>query len=442
MTKESFQHQAINCERCTHDPMIEINTNITSIIGKGYSGFWNNRSRYRINKGGRASKKSCNVAIWFVIFIMGYWHTYGLKPNLLVLRRYYNTHKNSTRAQLVWAIYRLGIERFWRIPKGDNNLVYIPSGQQIIFKGLDDPQSITSITVANGHLCWVWWEEAYQVNNEDDFNKIDLSIRGRLPAPLFYQHTLTLNPWSDQHWIKRRFFDKLNENDKPIKEDVYTMTSTYLQNEFLDAATINTFEIMKTVSPKRYKIEGLGEWGISEGLIYENWSSNEWFDIDLIREQTKGYYGLDFGYTDPTAFVEIRHKKCEYVLYIVSEFYETTMSNKRIVDRLQKYSKCKIIADSAEPRTINELKSSGLYGITGSAKGRGSRLAGIQKLQDYKLIVHPSCTNTIAALNNYAWKTDKQTGKALNEPEHDFSHIPDAMRYATEDLNKIGLEFA
>ena len=129
---------------------------LKKIIGKGYNRFWNFKGRYRVVKGGRGSKKSCTTALWYIENMMKYYHNYGLKPHVLVVRRVYNTHKNSTRAQLVWAIEQLGVRHLWKIPKGDNTLTYIPSGQQILFRGFDDPMNITSITVEDGDLCWVW----------------------------------------------------------------------------------------------------------------------------------------------------------------------------------------------------------------------------------------------------------------------------------------------
>ena len=114
------------------------------------------------------------------------------------------------------------------------------------------------------------------------------------------------------------------------------------------------------------------------------------------------------------------------------------MENRKIAQHLIEdgFAKSVIIGDSEDPRTINELRLLGLRGIRGAKKGKGSVLGGIQKLQDYEIIVSPACPHTIEALSNYAWKKDKVTGELLNEPEHDFSHLMDALRYATEELKK------
>ena len=149
-----------------------MNIDLQNIVGKNYNKFWHSKKRYVVCKGSRGSKKSTTTALKYPYLMMYYFHNYNLKPNLLVIRRYMNTNWNSTRAQLIWAINQLGVSHLWKIPKGEHTLTYKPSGQQILFRGFDDPQSITSITVADGNLCWVWIEEAFQITSEEDFNKL------------------------------------------------------------------------------------------------------------------------------------------------------------------------------------------------------------------------------------------------------------------------------
>lgn len=134
---------------------------LRKIIGKGYKDFFNSTKRYRVNKGSRGSKKSCTTAINIIFRMMEFYARYKLKPHTLVIRRFYNAHKDSTFAQLKWAIKRLGVEKKWKVKQSPLELTYIPSGQKIMFRGLDNEDSITSITVDDGHLCWVWWEEAF-----------------------------------------------------------------------------------------------------------------------------------------------------------------------------------------------------------------------------------------------------------------------------------------
>lgn len=413
--------------------------NLPEVIGKGYKTFWEFKGRYRVVKGGRGSKKSTTASLWFPYMMMKYWNEYQLKPNVLVVRRYYNTHRDSTFAQLKWAINRLGVSHLWTATKSPLELVYRPSGQKIIFRGLDDPQSITSITVEDGYLCWVWWEEAFQVTLEDDFDKVDMSIRGDMPAPLFKQHTLTFNPWSEKIWLKHRFFDKVGD------EDILAITKNYDCNEFLGDDDRRIFTRMKEENPRRYKIEGLGDWGIAEGLVYENWEELD-FDFERMKTQMNSndspkyrqMEGLDFGYTnDPTAFIALLADEKEKKIFIYDELYKTHLKNQAIFDNIKYkgFQKARITADSEDPKTIDELRDLGLYRIKGAKKGKGSIKAGIQKLQDYKIYVHPRCVNTIVELSNYTWKTDKETGRPTLDPIEEFNHLMDALRYATEDLN-------
>ena len=267
-----------------------MNIHIEHAVGGGYDEFWNCRKRYRVVKGGRASKKSRTCALYFVYNIMKFYHLYGVKPCLLVIRRYLNTHRNSTRSELIWAINRLKVNHLWNVPKAELTLTYLPSGSVILFRGMDEPDSITSISVPVGHLCWCWCEEFYQLHSEFDFDKLDMSFRGEVPAPLFKQITGSMNPWNDLTWIKPRFFDSPDNN-------TWTDTTTFYDNEFLDAADREVFEAMKVNNPRRFKIEGLGQWGTAEGLIYIGYCEEpEKNHAELVDEKIMLIAcGLDYG---------------------------------------------------------------------------------------------------------------------------------------------------
>lgn len=236
---------------------------LKDVVGGGYKDFWNFKGRYRVVKGSRASKKSTTIALNAIVRIMKY-----PKANMLVVRKTANTLYNSCFQQLKWAIYRLGVEKYWRAKVNPMELIYTPTNQKIIFRGLDDPYKLTSVTVDAGVLCWLWIEEAYEIAAEDDFNRLDESIRGEMPDGYFKQITLSLNPWDRNHWIKRRFFDI---KDDP---DIMAITTNYLCNEFLDEADRRMFERMKIEDPERYKTAGLGEWGIAEGQFFKQWQDN------------------------------------------------------------------------------------------------------------------------------------------------------------------------
>lgn len=410
---------------------LKIKKNLPQIIGKGYATYWNYKGRYKVVKGGRGSKKSTTTALWIIYKMMQY-----PLANTLVVRRVFNTHKDSTYTQLKWASNTLGVSHLWKFSKSPLEATYLPTGQKILFRGLDDPMSITSITVEHGHLCWCWFEEAFQIINEDDFNKVDMSIRGELPKGYFKQIILSFNPWSEKHWLKKRFFDV-------VDDDILAVTTNYTCNEFLGEDDKKLFEKMKINNPRRYNIEGLGNWGIAEGLVYSNFEELE-FDIEEIkkRRNVKSAFGLDFGYTnDPTAFIASLVDLDNNEIYIFDEHYQKAMSNKDIANMIKYkgYSKEKIVGDSSEPKSIDDIKRQGIYRIKGAKKGKDSILNGIQFIQDFKIYVHPKCENTIVELSNYVW--DTKEGNVINKPIDDYNHLMDALRYSLEDVRLGGVKF-
>ena len=400
---------------------------LKKVVWKGYADYWNFKGRYRVCKGSRASKKSKTTAIYYITKLMEH-----PQANLLVVRKVFRTLKDSCFAELKWAINRLGVQDHWECKESPLEITYKPTGQKIYFRGLDDPLKITSITVEVGSLCWMWIEESYEITSEDDFNMLDESIRGELPDGLFKQITLTLNPWNERHWIKRRFFDVQAPN-------IMAKTTNYMCNEFLDDTDRQLFEDMKKNNPRRYKVAGLGEWGIVDGLVYENWEEHS-FDVNEISKK-KGVvsaFGMDFGYTnDETAFVASLVDTAAMEIYVFDEIYKKAMTNRMIYDEITRkgYAKEKIIADSAEPKSIAELRELGLKNIKGARKGKDSILNGIQFLQDFKVYIHPRCVNFITEISNYTWDKDKFSN-TINKPIDDFNHAMDAWRYSTAELQK------
>lgn len=394
---------------------------VSELIGNGYNDFWNCKKRYRVCKGSRASKKSKTTALNMIVRLIQY-----PLSNLLVVRRNFNSLKDSCYSDLRWAMDKIGVSEFFKCTNNPLEITYTPTGQKILFRGLDDGLKITSISVPKGVLNFVWIEEAYEITKEEDFNKLDMSIRGEVPDGYFKQITLTFNPWSAQSWLKARFFDYESEN-------IFTKTTTYQCNEWLDESDLSIFEEMKLHNPRRYNIEGLGNWGIAEGLIYENVEYKE-FNVDELRSTCIAGFGLDFGFTDPTAFVACMVDNPNKRIYIFDEFYLRGSTNKIIAQKIKdmNYGGQRIICDSAEPKSIQELIE---YHIKaeGSRKGRDSVNHGIQQIQNYKIIVHTKCEEFFREISNYAWEKDK-FGRPTDKPEHDFSHGMDAMRYAVANL--------
>lgn len=400
---------------------------LQKVVGKGYAKFWNFKGRYVACKGSRASKKSKTTALWIITNLIKY-----PKANALYVRKTERTIKDSCYSDCRWAIHRLGLDEWFNCKVSPLEIEYIPTGQRIMFRGCDDPLKLTSISVPNGYLCWAVFEEAYEITKEEHFDMIDESIRGEMEEGYFKRLFILLNPWSDKHWIKRRFFDT------PDHEDKLSLTTNYLCNEWLDDNDKKLFERMKVQNPRRYMVAALGEWGITDGLVYENWEEKE-FSVEEIKK-IKGIqatFGLDFGYTvDPTAFI------CSFVdmndmkIYIFDEMYKRGLSNKQIYQEIYNmgFSKEKIIADSAEPKSIDELRSLGLSRIRGAEKGKDSIMNGIQFIQNFKIIVHPRCVNFLTEISNYTFAKDK-FGNSINKPIDDFNHAMDGWRYSIMQFN-------
>lgn len=404
-------------------------TSIAPIVGKGYRDIWNFKGRYKVIKGSRASKKSKTTALWIIYHMMKY-----KGANTLVVRKVFRTLKNSCYSDLKWACDRLQVKHLWEFKTNPMEITYKPTGQQILFRGFDDPLKITSISVSNGSLCFVWLEEAYELTSEDAFNMLDESIRGTVEAPLFKQIILTLNPWNEKHWIKKRFFDSENNENK------LATTTNYLCNEWLDKSDLKLFEDMKQNNPRRYQTAGLGEWGHVDGLVYENWVEREFDYRELLKNSDYELRnGLDFGYIqDPTAFINILINEKTKEIYIFDEHVQKGLVNTEIATMIKYkgYAKEKIIADSAEPKSIEEIRRAGIRRIEPAIKGKDSIMYGIQKIQQYKMYVHPRCVNTILELSLYCW--DNKNGEVLNKPVDVNNHLLDALRYAvvTEEKKK------
>jgi phage terminase large subunit len=394
--------------------------NIAKVVGRGYKKFWNFKGRYNVIKGSRASKKSKTTALRWIYLMMKY-----DKSNLLVIRKTYRTLKDSCWTDLKWATRRLEVESLWSFKESPLEATYLPTGQKILFRGLDDPLKVTSITVDYGYLCWAWLEEAFEVNSEADFDTLDESIRGELPPNLWKQWVISFNPWNERHWLKKKFFDVSNP-------DILAQTTNYTCNEWLDEADKRLFENMKINNPRRYNVAGLGNWGITEGLVYDNVHIDYRFELtDMVNYKT--VCGMDFGYTnDPTAFFIGFLDEKNKALYIWDELYEKGLTNRMIYDRLVSmgYGKESIVCDSAEPKSIAELRGYGLR-AKAAVKGKDSISHGIQYIQGLTIYIHPRCVNFTTEIQNYTFDKDK-FGNSINQPIDDFNHLMDAMRYALE----------
>ncbi len=215
------------------------------------------------------------------------------------------------------------------------------------------------------------------------------------------------------------------------RNDIDHIILTYKDNEALDKSIVDSIEQRKN-RPGWWKVYGEGQLGEVEGKIYKNWRIIDEVPIGARLEGT----GLDFGYSnDPSPIVDVYYLDGEYIFDEIS--FLKGLSNKQLADiLLQSESKRMVVADSAEPKSIDEIRGYGVN-IIGAEKGKDSVVNGIQLVQDLKIAVTKRSINIIKEYRNYLWQTDKN-GKILNEPEHQFSHSMDAIRYIVRALLKRG----
>lgn len=405
--------------------MADIQIPLSKYLGKGYNRFHHSRNFYRVVKGGRGSKKSKSTALDYIYKMLKYpW------ANLLVVRRFSNTNKQSTYTDLKWAANRMKVSHLFKFNESLPEITVKETGQKILFRGLDDPLKITSITVDTGLLSWLWLEEAYQVENKDKFDTLVESIRGSIDAPDFFkQITVTFNPWSERHWLKSAFFD-----EETRFNDVFADTTTYRDNEWLDQQDIDRYEDLWRTNPRRAAVVANGDWGVAEGLVFENYTIRDFDIMATIKRVGETTAGVDFGFThDPTTFPRLAVDLDNKELWIYAEHYEYAMTTDDIYNMIvdADMKNALITADSAEQRLIAELKAKGISRITPSVKGAGSINAGIDFMKQFKIYIHPSCVKTIEEFDTYIYKQDKD-GKWLNEPIDANNHIIDAIRYALE----------
>lgn len=407
---------------------------LKNVVGKNYKEFWNFKGRYRVVKGGRGSKKSHTSALWFIYHLLKY-----KNANLLCVRQYYNSLKDSQFAELKKAAEHLKVSHLFDFKISPLEITVKSTGQKILFRGFDNPDSITSITVSNGYLCWVWIEEAYQVINEEDFNKLDFSIRGILDEELFPQITLTLNPWSEM-WIKDRFFNKKDKN-------ILAITRNYYHNEFLSKEDIKMFEDLKRDDYNSYKIVGEGEWGNASGAYFKEFSS----DIHIMDKElfpTSGcdvYASFDYG-LDMFACYFYRVDRFMRV-YVYREIYKSDIIVSDAASLIVQYIKNENVKGVYAPFDMwNRQRESGrsiadifLNSGIPLIKASGGRVNGWLCVKEYlkpiyenniktsRLKISNDCINLINSLRKV--EIDKNNPSDVSNFPHEITHAPDALRY-------------
>jgi phage terminase large subunit len=374
-------------------------------------------SRYFICTGGRGSSKSFSINTFILLL------TYEQGHVILFTRYTLVSAHISIIPEFIEKIELLGKEHEFLITKDEiTNLV---TGSKIIFKGIktSSGQQTANLKSLAGVTTWVL-DEAEELTDEDTFDKIDLSIRHKTKQN---RVILILNPATKEHFIYSRFFEQrgVNEGSNLTKGDATFIHTTYEDNiTNLSESFINQIESIKRNNLQKFNHVILGGWlDKAEGVIYSNWKIGEYLQTDL------SCYGQDFGFSiDPTTLIQVSIDNKQKRIYAKELLFKAGLTTSDIFTLNSKLVALNglIVADSAEPRLISELKSKGLN-IKGIEKPKiTDRIA---LVQDYELIIDENSTNLIKELNNYSWHDKKS-----ETPIDNFNHLLDALGYAVWDL--------
>ena len=338
----------------------------------------------------------------------------------VVARRYGTTLRNSVFALFKEVIAKWKLTPYVKIKETDMS-IHFDNGSSIILLGLDEETKLLSLANVSG----VWVEEAFEVP-QNLIEQLNLRMRGQASNQQIW---LSWNPISKNSYLYD--FAVVNPPENSI-----LIHSTYRDNPFLNAEYVAAIDELATRNPQKYRVYGLGEWGVdAEGLVITNWRTNEFDPMELAAAVYEHRAGCDVGWVDPSTVIDTLYDKATKTIYVFNEFYKSGCQLSEIANAIKDMNlqKTKIYVDSAEPRTIAFFKSEGIR-AEGCAKGKDSVKAGLMFLQDHHIVVHPKCNNFIRELENFSYIKSKLTGEYTEDTTHEFSHAIDACRYAYSDI--------
>jgi phage terminase large subunit len=371
-------------------------------------------SRYFVITGGRGSGKSYSLNSFLLLLTYEAGH-------VILFTRYTLTSANvSIIPEFIDKIESADLSRDFYITKDE--IINLKTGSKILFKGIKTSSGTQTANLKSlaGVTTWVL-DEAEELTDEETFEKIDFSIRTK---GIQNRVILVLNPATKEHFIYKKFFEDkgIESGTNLIKGDTTYIHTTYLDNiENLSESFIAQIENIKNRRPEKYKHQILGGWlDKAEGVIFNNWTIGKYENVGTT------VYGQDFGFSnDPTTLIECNIDASNKRIYINERYSLQALTTSQIYQLNKQHClDSLIVADSAEPRLINELQTLGLN-IVPTIKGQGSVTYGISLLQDYDLIITPESINLIKELNNYCWLEKKS-----NTPIDKHNHLIDALRYA------------
>ncbi len=369
-------------------------------------------------KGGRGSTKSSFISIEIIYGMMR-----DENANAVVLRKVGATLKDSVYAQLEWAIEQLGVSEYWKCKSSPMEIMYLPTGQKILFRGADEPKKLKSTKFKNGYCKFVWYEEADEFNGIEEIRNMNQSLMRGGDSIGFYSFN---PPQSIQSWV--------NKETAIERADTVIHHSTYLDVPpgWLGRNFIIEAEHLKATKPEAYEHEYLGVATGTGGEIFKNVTLRR-----ITDEEIEGFdhihRGLDWGFaTDPLHYTVNHYDKTRHRLYIFYEIHLVELSNRKAAELIKAENKDNmlIICDSAEPKSIAEVNSYGLRCV-GAKKGPGSVEYGIKFLQDLdEIIIDPKrCPNTAREFTEYELEKDKEGNFKPVYPDKN-NHSIDAVRYS------------
>ena len=397
----------------------------TIAVNDVYLPYMDCKARVQIFFGGSASGKSVFLAQRPIIDIARGGRNY------LIARQIGRTIRGSVSMELQKVITNSGLSAAFNINKTDGTITNIQTGNQIIFSGLDDVEKLKSITPAKGAITDIWVEEATETDRASVKQLLKRQRGGDKNTPK--RLTLSFNPILQTHWIYQDYFAGIGWADRQTQyrdgDKLSILKTTYKDNRYLTPDDIKDLE--SETDEYFYKVYTLGEWGVLGDVIFKNWRVE---DISEMGDQwTNRRAGLDFGFSsDPAAVIAAHYDSTRKTVYIYRELYETGLTNDILAERVREMVQDdRIICDSAEPKSIQELRNHGVNSV-GAMKGKDSVKFGIDWLKQQTIIVDKSCVNLQNELSQYHWKKDAG-GNSMPVPVDKNNHLIDALRYALED---------
>lgn len=466
------------------------NLSLQEIVGKGYAAFWNFKGDEVILEGSKSSKKSKTIALRWMYLLKKY-----PKACLLATRQTGNTMRDSVWADLRWASYKLLLDNEWDFTRSPLEANNIKTGQKILFRGLDDWMKIASITLDNPQLVlpWVWFEEAFEIDDPDTYDKVRMSLRGELPDGYFNQSVASFNPWSEEHFIVKKIVNKLTPDEKILEErgkqeliceDMQTfedngkivnvqmsqllMITNYKLNEFLSLKDKAKFEKLKKEDYEDYKTTGLGIPGMPQGMYFNEFNKQ----IHVMKPFTipshwKRYIAMDYGLDmlavlwiardeQGNAYVYKELHKSDLIIAEAAEeikkanngeHYECIFAPKDLWNRRQETGKsvADIFAGNQMPLVqTNVNRIAGWLATKEWLRVIETRdIENGEPIRTSKLKIFNNCIHLIKYLPQIQ-KDEKNINDTALEP-HYLTHICDALRYfcvnftnnAQEQIRKI-----